>query len=287
MSGSVFLYLTALLCLLGAALLGAALVPMRFLIANAGQHGRQWHMLRGLIALFVLGYVGFALRLVLEREAHPEDLIAGIVFLGGGIFVFNVIRLSVATARHLLHLGEAQREAALHDSLTGLPNRALFMERLNRQLALSRRNAQALCVLVMDLDGFKAVNDQLGHEAGDHLLTALGPRLLASIRESDFVSRMGGDEFAVVLVNCQIDEAVTVAGKIADAVRQPVELYGRALSVGVSIGIAACPEHGAEAAALLRNADRAMYRAKKTGRPERYRGGDADAADGSTQTQAG
>lgn len=287
MSGNLLLYVTILCCLLGAGLLTAALQPMRFLIQNAGQHGRQWQLLLGLIALFMLGYIGFTIRLVLEREARPEDLIAGIVFLAGGVFVFNVIRLSVATARHLLRLGEEQREAALHDTLTGLPNRALFMERLNRQLALSRRNAQALCVLVMDLDGFKAINDELGHEAGDHLLAALGPRLMASIRESDFVSRMGGDEFAVVLVNCQLEEAGTVAGKVADAVRQPIELYGRALSVGASIGIAACPEHGADAAELLRNADRAMYRSKKTRRPERYRGGETDAVDGSARTQPG
>ena len=276
MSGTMLGYITIALSLLGACLLAAALWPMRFLVRHAGDYAVRWQALRGLIVVFVLGYAAFALRMTLEHNPRPEDLIAAIVFLGGGLFVFNVIRLSVATARHLLLLGEQQREAALHDSLTGLPNRALFIERLNRQLALARRSAQALCVLVMDLDGFKAVNDELGHEAGDHLLAALGPRLSAGIRESDFVSRMGGDEFAVVLVNCQLQEALTVAGKIAAAVRQPVELYGRALSVGVSIGISACPEHGADAAALLRNADRAMYRAKKTGRPERYRSGDAD-----------
>jgi len=260
--------LTLLFTLTGAGLLGAAMLNAPFLTRHGGPSARRWRALFVLIGIFIAGYLAFAVQLLLDTATRIEDLLAAGIFLGGGVFVFNVLRLSVATAKHLLVLGEQQREAALHDALTGLPNRALFMERLNRQLALSRRNAQALSVLVMDLDGFKGINDELGHEAGDHLLAALGPRLSASIRESDFVSRMGGDEFAVVLVNCQLEEAGTVAAKIAEAVRQPVELYGRARSVGVSIGIAACPEHGADAAELLRNADRAMYRAKKSGRPE-------------------
>jgi diguanylate cyclase (GGDEF)-like protein len=153
---------------------------------------------------------------------------------------------------------------ALHDSLTELPNRALFLDRLAH--ALSRRGAGAtgeVCVLFCDLDRFKTINDSLGHEAGDELLVAVAQRILSCLRGSDTAARLGGDEFVVLLEDVQsTDEAIAVADRITEAFRTPFAIVGREVYVTASIGIV---RGTAEAEELLRNADVAMYRAKAEG----------------------
>jgi diguanylate cyclase (GGDEF)-like protein len=153
---------------------------------------------------------------------------------------------------------------ALHDSLTQLPNRALFLDRLAH--ALSRRasgTSGEVCVLFCDLDRFKTINDSLGHEAGDELLVAVAQRILGCLRGSDTAARLGGDEFVVLLEDVQsIDEAIAVADRITEAFRTPFAIVGREVYVTASIGIV---RGNAEAEELLRNADVAMYRAKAEG----------------------
>jgi diguanylate cyclase (GGDEF)-like protein/PAS domain S-box-containing protein len=156
---------------------------------------------------------------------------------------------------------------ALHDPLTGLPNRVLLLDRLEAALARIRRHPAFLAVLYLDLDRFKTVNDNLGHEAGDELLHVVARRLQDTLRPSDSVARLGGDEFAAVLPDLgDPTEATQVAERLLAAVAEPVDLGEGELVTTVSIGIAAAADGVASAAELLRRADFAMYTAKDRGR---------------------
>ncbi|HXA30515.1 MAG TPA: EAL domain-containing protein [Candidatus Angelobacter sp.] len=161
---------------------------------------------------------------------------------------------------------EEMRHLAYHDSLTGLPNRALFVEHLERALARTRRDGSRVTVLFLDLDRFKMVNDSLGHAAGDHLLVAVGERLRRCLRATDVAARLGGDEFAVLAEDSEeLADADVVAERILDALREPITVSGRELSVTASIGVAVSGAADGDAQSLLRNADLAMYRAKVDG----------------------
>jgi diguanylate cyclase (GGDEF)-like protein len=154
---------------------------------------------------------------------------------------------------------------AWHDSLTDLPNRTLFLDRLQHALARIERHGGRLAVLFMDLDDFKIINDSLGHEAGDRLIVSVGERLSSHLREEDTVARLAGDEFAVVLEGSARDEAVRFAERIAQVLREPFVLDGREVFVRASIGIAlGGAATNTEALELLRQADLAMYRAKRS-----------------------
>ncbi len=158
-------------------------------------------------------------------------------------------------------------EMATHDPLTSLPNRILLSDRFTIALALSRRTRNKLAVLMLDLDRFKAVNDSMGHDVGDQLLKAVGKRLESTMRKSDTVARIGGDEFIVVLPQIpQANEAAKLAQRILDEFREPFVFDDRRLRVTTSIGVAVCPEDGKDIESLLKNADTAMYWAKEQGR---------------------
>jgi diguanylate cyclase (GGDEF)-like protein/PAS domain S-box-containing protein len=156
---------------------------------------------------------------------------------------------------------------AYHDSLTALPNRLLFRDRITVALAHARRSGRLSAVMFLDLDQFKLVNDTLGHTVGDRLLQAIGARLVTCVRAEDTVARMGGDEFTILLAELSDRRgSALVAQKILEAVRHPVTIDEYELYVTTSIGIAVFPDEGMDAEALLKNADRAMYRAKELGR---------------------
>jgi len=161
---------------------------------------------------------------------------------------------------------ERMRRVAHHDSLTGLPNRILFDDRLAQSIRLARRASRGFALLFLDLDRFKQVNDSLGHGAGDELLKEVAARLRRQVRESDTVARIGGDEFTVILADvARREEAETVARKIIAALSAPIPLDGgkHVVSVGISIGIARYPSDAQDADALVRLADAAMYDAKQ------------------------
>jgi diguanylate cyclase (GGDEF)-like protein/PAS domain S-box-containing protein len=161
---------------------------------------------------------------------------------------------------------DALEHLALHDPLTGLANRALFGDLLARALALARRNGEQRAVLVMDLDGFKLVNDTLGHERGDKLLKQLSERLLAMLRDADAVARLGGDEFAILPAgDTDLAAAVAVAWKIQEACDDGFVFSDEPVAISPSIGIALFPGHGETAKELMHRADLAMYAAKRSG----------------------
>ncbi len=160
---------------------------------------------------------------------------------------------------------------ANHDPLTGLANRARFLERLYESLLNADRDGTGCAVLLLDLDRFKSINDTLGHHAGDLLLKQVAQRLLTCVRETDTVARLGGDEFVVILTRLKtVPAAEAIAENILRELSQPCEILEHRLATGASIGIAMYPNDGGEAGELLQKADLAMYRAKSTGR-NRYR----------------
>lgn len=159
---------------------------------------------------------------------------------------------------------EKIKHLAQHDTLTGLPNRALLFERLERALAAAQRNHHLLAVLFIDLDGFKPVNDRYGHDIGDALLQAVAQRLQGLVRESDTAARIGGDEFVVLLPMIAADEdADNVAGKLHTALASPFDIHGQRIIISGSIGVALYPRDGDSAPALMQRADCAMYREKQ------------------------
>ena len=159
------------------------------------------------------------------------------------------------------------RKMAQYDLLTGLPNRALFSDRLRLAFADRRRTGKRLALMFIDLDKFKPINDTLGHAVGDLVLKDVAQRMTACVRESDTVARIGGDEFVVLLRSVDHENnALQVAEKLRHALAQPFALAGQLLSVSASIGVALCPDHGSDEIELSRNADLAMYEAKKYGR---------------------
>jgi diguanylate cyclase (GGDEF)-like protein len=153
---------------------------------------------------------------------------------------------------------------ATHDLLTTLPNRYLLFDRLEQTIRRARRNHGLFAVLYLDLDRFKKVNDQYGHPVGDQVLKQVADRLIVSVRESDTVARMGGDEFAVILdVIKSPEDAMLVAQKIRARVAAGFDFFARGAKVTSSIGISLYPDHGIDSATLIKSADQAMYQAKK------------------------
>ena len=156
---------------------------------------------------------------------------------------------------------------ALHDQLTGLPNRRLLADRLSMALVHARRDKAAMAVVYVDLDGFKQLNDRLGHGAGDLLLKLVANRLVGAVREEDTVARLGGDEFMLVLWNVgEPDDAATVARKVIEALAQPFDIEGNSVSITASAGVGVYPVHGEDADTLTKSADQALYAAKRAGK---------------------
>ena len=203
---------------------------------------------------------------LVNRDGHEvfiEDSVAPIHnregAVTGAVIVFRDVSAARAQAEQIAHLAE-------HDSLTGLPNRLLFCDRVGQAISLAHRHGGQCAVLFLDLDGFKQVNDSFGHAAGDELLKSVAKRLLACVRNPDTVSRYGGDEFALLLQDLhRPEDAAATARRIMRALHEIHSVDGRRVHLTASIGMSVFPGDGSDAEMLIRNADTAMYRAKKNG----------------------
>jgi diguanylate cyclase (GGDEF)-like protein len=179
--------------------------------------------------------------------------------------IYNMLEVRLLY-KQLEHYSRAQEFLALHDSLTGLPNRQLLMDRLSLAIAHARRNKSTMAVMYLDLDGFKQINDTLGHDAGDSLLRMVADRLVAAVRQEDTVARLGGDEFVIALWELShADDVARLVSKVIRAVSQRYSIQGRDVSVTASVGVGIYPAHGEALETLMKNADLALYEAKHAG----------------------
>jgi len=183
------------------------------------------------------------------------------VFRGGRLDSVVAVATDITERRHAEIMLEHQ---ALHDTLTGLPNRGYLQQRLTEELEVAVRTGEPVALALIDLDHFKEINDSLGHAVGDILLQQVATRLRGILRERDLVARLGGDEFVFLLPNTSDTEAVAVARRIVDSLSPPCFTNGRALDITGSIGLAVSPQHGHDPSTLLRKADVAMYAAKRS-----------------------
>lgn len=211
--------------------------------------------------------VGLAANCVLLRcdggESGIEDSAAPVHDrhgrVSGAVIVFRDVSQSRAMTRRMAYLAQ-------HDALTSLPNRILLEERLGQAIGMAPRHGNKVGLLFVDLDGFKRINDSLGHVVGDHVLQAVANVLTACVRTTDTVCRQGGDEFVILLAEIKdMEDAIRVAEKLLTAFAASLVVDGHALQVTLSIGISVYPDDGGDAEALLDHADRAMYRARKSG----------------------
>jgi len=202
-----------------------------------------------------------------HEEWQLDEFFALVFFFGLAAFVASFVR----SQRHLKYRRAAERrafEAARMDALTGLPNRRMFLELAGKALGEVWNSGSKCSVLFIDLDGFKLVNDRLGHAAGDALLVAVGKRLRQSSPEHALVARLGGDEFAILLPRNSRAGVLPMeaARRVLVGLQQPFDITGEQVSIDASIGIAAGPDNGKRAEDLIDAADQAMYEAKRAGR---------------------
>jgi diguanylate cyclase (GGDEF)-like protein len=213
--------------------------------------------------------IEFLERLAGELETPSEVLqaVLAVVRASSDASILRLVRDYDEEVHRLRQLLDAEqvslRHQALHDPLTGIPNRALFYDRLDQALASYRREQVPFSVMLLDLDRFKEINDTLGHQIGDVVLCHVTTQLRPMLREADTLARWGGDEFGIVLPSADLQQALTIAGRLRRALGTPLIASGFRLVPDGSIGIASCPNHGIDGESLLRHADIALYIAKR------------------------
>ena len=209
-----------------------------------------------------LSQITLAMKAIAQGEPHAR------LPRANSIEARNLIEAFAHMRRNVHERQIALRHQALHDALTGLPNRALIKDRLQQLILSSERDHKAgFCLLMIDLDRFKEINDTLGHQAGDNVLCEISNRLNNVLRKSDTIARLGGDEFAILMPDASVGQAQEIAQLIADTIEKPHYYKDRELPVGASIGIAVYPDHGKDTDTLFKHADIAMYVAKQDGLP--------------------
>jgi diguanylate cyclase len=222
-----------------------------------------------LLALVMSAGAGWSVR----RESSARDLAQEAQREGEALLVEKVEELNrtnseLVKSAHAAHVMTQQmNHSAEHDALTGLPNRLLLNDRVGQAIAFAQRHGHQVAVLFLDLDGFKHINDSLGHPIGDKLLQSLAKRLVGCVGAADTVSRQGGDEFVVLLPEIlQLEDSATMSRKLLQAVTKPNSIEQHDLHITASIGVSIYPDDGRDAETLIKNADTAMYQAKENGR---------------------
>lgn len=224
---------------------------------------------------FWLGLAGILGYLVVEgafKHHQAATMANNFMYLGSALLLSTVGGFAAERSRRLAYfqhrradaLRELSEHDALHDPLCGVANRRLFLERLEQALARTRRYGRNLAILFIDLNDFKQVNDRFGHSFGDKVLRRAATAIAGTIREIDTLARFGGDEFVVLLEDIEDTRlAKQIAERMIERLDAPLNIAGRGIRVGVSIGISLCPQHGDQSLGLLEAADRAMYVAKR------------------------
>jgi diguanylate cyclase (GGDEF)-like protein len=226
------------------------------------------------IAFVILGFVQLyefvlIMRSLMDRATATPLFTIGVAdAIASAVFALAAVMIVLEDQREVGAEATSQVEQlAYYDTLTGLPNRSLFSDRLTVAIAHAHRHRYKLAILFLDLDRFKQINDSLGHTVGDRLLKIVSTRIRAAIREEDTVARFGGDEFTVLIhIIGKVEDAGKVAQKILDALKAPISIDDRDFVVTSSVGISVYPNDGTDGETLIRNADTAMYRAKDLGR---------------------
>ncbi|WP_158647159.1 GGDEF domain-containing protein [Actinoplanes sp. ATCC 53533] len=197
------------------------------------------------------------------RNQALQSIAVGVIIIDLATFALCAAIL-IGYQRRVERQAASSHHQATHDALTGLANRVLFHDRAQQALNIAARTRQPVGIVSLDLNGFKQVNDTLGHHRGDLLLQHVANRLTECVRDTDTVARLGGDEFSILLPNVtSVADATEVARRVLDSLRQPLDLDGQPAIVGASIGVVIFPEHGADVELLLQHADKAMYTAKQ------------------------
>lgn len=201
--------------------------------------------------------------LALNNEQTSYKNARSLMLLLGSLATILGLTIAIFVIRHVTKLAKQLEYQALHDELTGLPNRLLFKDRVKSSLMRGQRQSISFSIILIDLDRFKAVNDSLGHNVGDLLLQEVARRLINNVRKVDTVARLGGDEFVIVLESLNHDETLQFADKLVSSINEPFLLAGHDIEVGVSMGIASYPKQGQDCSTLINRADIAMYEAKR------------------------
>ncbi|MBN2232222.1 MAG: GGDEF domain-containing protein [Deltaproteobacteria bacterium] len=254
----------------GATLLVLGLLPLHQLIGQLvpGPIRIRWRVLGILIIFFIGGYLvyGFSMS---HTCNNTLDLLVPAVFFFGSLFVFLVTSLSLQTAQDFKRLATLEKEN-ITDPLTGIYNRRYLDQRLQEEVAKSQRYSMPLAILLLDLDHFKKVNDQHGHQTGDQILTGIGDLILRTVREVDVVARYGGEEFVIIAPNTQCYAAIHLAERLRQRIEETAFTTGqagRSIRMTTSIGVACFNVHQRTTVEeLVRDADKALYAAKNGGR---------------------
>ena len=258
--------------LLGALILVASLFTTRRLIVSLGQSPvrRKWHAMLVLVVIFIVCYLAYAWAFW-NRQAETLDLLVPAVFFLGACFVWLTAILSLQTAVTVLRISLLEQEN-IADPLTGVFNRRYLDRRLHEEVTRAARHGLPLSVLLLDIDHFKRINDQYGHQAGDQALVHFSALIKKQLREQDVLARYGGEEFMVIASHTARPGAVNLADKLRDCVQaNPFDWVDSAsgriqIQMTCSIGVASLDVGLAEAQTLIRRSDENLYRAKGAGR---------------------
>ena len=259
---------------LGPAYQGYDDLPVKDLFTNAGMNGTFSLGDKTLIWVAVSSlsnsYKLFVVSSLRDEFTSFSEIVGSRLLVTGvsiiWISIWGALILASITSKRLDEKNALLSHQALHDDLTGLPNRALLYKRLNKALLKAGRNKKSVALFVLDLDCFKEVNDTLGHSSGDLLLQQVGDRMQQTLRNTDTVARLGGDEFALLIPYVDSKTAVLFAERIIQVFQEPFCIEGMQLNTEASLGISLYPEHGEDADTLIKRADIAMYQAKRSDR---------------------
>jgi diguanylate cyclase (GGDEF)-like protein len=251
----------SILLLIGAQLIFLSIIPSVKICRTDNRFG--WRALLVLTILFLFAYVSFLFLLIYKVSIEKTDIIVTFILLGGGGFVFLVIRLALASITQAHELAKKEKYKGLHDPLTGLPNRKYLSININETIELSKKTNNTFAVLIIDLDRFKEINDTLGHDIGDRVLVEISNRFNKVISKGHVIARLGGDEFALLIPGANSTQAMSVCKALHESLAILISVDHYQLTVDMSIGIAIYPEHGTDMRTLLKNSDVAMYQSKK------------------------